>query len=73
MGLSELAGQAGSLLWPEGLRRLRPRDGIGRGWGCLPGWGRVPGLGTWDGGGRERHRLGPPLAPPSSPPLSGGG
>lgn len=48
----------------------RPRLGLG-----LPaGLGCVPGLRTRYAGGRgggERRRLGPPLAPPSSPPLSG--
>lgn len=67
-------GRPGSRPWPEGPWRLRPQGGRGWGWGCPPGSATSRGWdeGQW-GGGVSRHRLCPPLAPPSSPPLSGGG
>ncbi|XP_064135963.1 basic proline-rich protein-like [Loxodonta africana] len=67
-------GRLGSLPWPEGPRRLRPPGSRGWGWGCPPGSAASRGWGPGtQGGGGESHCLSPPLAPPSSPPLSGGG
>ncbi|XP_049731408.1 collagen alpha-1(I) chain-like [Elephas maximus indicus] len=67
-------GRLGSLPWPEGPRRLRPPGSRGWGWGCPPGSATSRGWGPGtQGGGGESHCLSPPLAPPSSPPLSGGG